>query len=441
MRLNQQFRSLLRTHEGAPARALTPAQELRRSVMACLLWEDQFYEDGVSIAERIASLVPKVKPEMAAAMAVEARQRMHLRHCPLLLASEMATHPPSRPLVARTLEAIVERADELAEFLALYWKDGRKPLAAQVKKGLARAFTKFDAYQLAKYNRDNAIKLRDVMFLVHPKPKDEEQAQVWKQLAEKTLASPDTWEVALSAGKDKRETWTRLLTEKKLGDLALLRNLRNMIEVEVDEKLIRQSLCEMRESRVLPFRFIAAAAYAPRFEAELEQAMFRGLADLPKLPGKTVLLVDVSGSMVGAKVSRRSEIDRLDAAAGIAMLAREICDEARLYAFSDEAIELPARRGFALRDGLRNLGHGGTYLGKAIETVERAEREYGRLIVITDEQSMDAVGAPRGRGYLLNVATYQNGVGYGPWLHIDGWSESVLDYIREFEAAPEPSAS
>jgi len=88
------------THEGARARRSTPEQELRRSLMNCLLWEDQFYEDGVSIAERMAKLVPAVAPETAAALAVEAREVMNLRHAPLLIVREMARHPSHRGLVA-----------------------------------------------------------------------------------------------------------------------------------------------------------------------------------------------------------------------------------------------------------------------------------------------------------------------------------------------------
>ncbi|MFO7863430.1 MAG: TROVE domain-containing protein, partial [Salinivirgaceae bacterium] len=105
----------------------------------------------------------------------------------------------------------------------MYWKDGRQPLSAQVKKGLAAAFQKFNAYQLAKYNRDGEVKLRDVLFLCHANPTSQEQELVWKKLIDGTLESPDTWEVNLSSGADKKETWERLLREEKLGALALLR--------------------------------------------------------------------------------------------------------------------------------------------------------------------------------------------------------------------------
>src|ERR1700690_3576383 len=115
----------LRTHEGAPARNISTELQLRRSVLACLLWENQFYEDGVEIAGRISSLVPKVKPEEVAALALEARDKMKLRHVPLLLVREMARQKEHRALVAKTLAEVIQRADELAEFVAIYWKDGK----------------------------------------------------------------------------------------------------------------------------------------------------------------------------------------------------------------------------------------------------------------------------------------------------------------------------
>ncbi|HLJ29884.1 MAG TPA: TROVE domain-containing protein [Candidatus Angelobacter sp.] len=420
----------LRTHEGAPARHISPELQLRRSVLACMLWEDPFYEDGVAIAGRIRELVTQVPAEKVAALAVEAREKMKLRHVPLLLVREMARLKTHRHLVAETLARVIQRADELAEFVALYWSEGKQPLSAQVKKGLASAFTKFDEYALAKYNRAAPVKLRDVLFLSHAKPVDSAQAELWKRLVDGDLATPDTWEVALSAGADKREVWERLLRENKLGSLALLRNLRNMADAKVDPPLIGAGLTRMKTERVLPFRFIAAARYAPQWEAELEQAMFKSLEGQPKLPGKTVLLVDISGSM-DAQLSRRGEMRRNDAGYGLAVLLREIAEKVSIYSFSDNLVRVPNRSGFALRDALHvSQPHNGTYLGKALSGIEE---KYDRLIVITDEQAHDSVPNPKARGYVINVASYKNGVGYGPWVHIDGWSEAVIEYIRAAE--------
>jgi len=424
----------LRAHEGGPARNISPELQLRRSVMACLLWEDQFYEDGVEIAGRIRELVPKVKAEKVAAMAVEARGKMKLRHAPLLLVREMARHQTHRALVAQTLAQVIQRADELAEFVAIYWKDGKAPLSAQVKKGLAQAFQRFDEYHLAKYDRTGPIRLRDVLFLCHAKPRDAEQEALWKRLIEGKLVTPDTWEVALSSGAEKREAWERLLRERKLGALALLRNLRNMKQAGVDEALVLAALANMSTARVLPFRFLAAARYVPQWEEPLERAMLSALAEQAKLPGRTVLLVDVSGSMTAA-LSGRSEMLRTDAAYGLAILLREICEKAIVYTFSNDLVEVPPRRGFALRDAVdASQSHNATYLGRALEKIPE---KYDRIIVITDEQAHDRVPGPRGRGYVINVASAKNGVGYGPWLHIDGWSEAVVEYIRALELTSE----
>jgi len=421
-----------RTHERAPTRNISPELQLRRSVLACLLWESQFYEDGVEIAGRIAELVPKVAAEKVAALAVEGRELMKLRHAPLLLVREMARHRTHRALVSETLARIIQRADELAELVAIYWKDGRVPLSGQVKKGLAASFPKFDEYQLAKYDRGGPIKLRDVLFLCHAKPRDQAQADVWKKLVSGSLTTPDTWEVALSSGADKWEAWERLLREQKLGALALLRNLRNMREAGVDESLVLSALGSMNTARVLPFRFLAAARYAPQWEEALEQAMLKCAAETEKLPGKTIVLVDVSGSMT-APLSRRSEMQRTDAAYGLAVLLREIAEKVAVYSFSDNLVEVPARRGFALRDAIDvSQRHNSTQLGNAVEKLNRNEK-CDRLIVITDEQAHDKVPAPSGKGYLINVASYKNGVGYGKWMHIDGWSEAVIEYIRALE--------
>jgi 60 kDa SS-A/Ro ribonucleoprotein len=420
------------TAEGARASHIQPAEELRRTVLACLLWEQNFYESGEAVAERIKRLVPLCLPHVVADIAIEARQKHHLRHAPLLLVRELARYP-SRFAVADTLCAVVQRADELAEFLALYWAEGKKPLAKQVKKGLACAFGKFNEYQLAKYNRDSTVKLRDVLFMVHAKPKDDEQAALWKRLVDGTLAEPDTWEVALSAGADKKEAFERLLRDGKLGYLALLRNLRNMQQAEVDPALVFSALTAgAAKSKALPFRYVAAARAVPMWEAQIDEAMQIAMSGLDKLPGRTAVLVDASGSM-SEKLSAKSDLRRIDAAAALAVLVRGICAEARIFRFNDNAAEVPARKGMALIDAIGNPS-GGTMVGRSVSQVRAHWPQMDRLIVITDEQSADAVGPPGCKGYMLNVATNKNGVGYGDWTHISGFSEAVVGYIAALEA-------
>ena len=346
-----------KTAEGAIAARLTPFQQLRRSVMTCMLWEDSAYESGAAIADRIAALVPQVPAHQVAGLALAARVEMKLRHIPLFLCVEMLKHEKHKGFVADTLSAVIQRPDEMAEFLALYSKGRTGPktldkLAAQAKKGLARAFNKFDEYQLAKYNQKNVIKLRDVLFLCHACPKDELQRGVWRRLIEDNLKTPDTWEVELSASPDKKLSWTRLLLEGKLGALALLRNLRNIQAAGVPHEIVVNAIQNMKVDRVLPFRFLTAAKYSPTLEPYLEEAMFSCLRGQDKLPGHTALVLDNSGSM-NTSVSANSELSRRDAAGALGILLREVCERVTVISFGDRPVVLASRRGFALRDAIR----------------------------------------------------------------------------------------
>jgi len=419
------------THEGARAARIGPLAQLERSVMSCLLWEDEFYEDGQTIGDRIAGLVKQVPAEEVARVAIQAKEDMKLRHVPLLLARELARTREGRALAKDLFPRLILRPDDITEFLALYWKDNKdEPLAKQVKRHLGESFRRFDEYQLAKYNGgQKAIKLRDAIRITRPKPANDDQAALWGRLVKNELATPDTWEVELSKGGDKQASWTRLLTEKRLGGLAMLRNLRNMTQAGVEVELIRQGVRAVKAGRLLPINFIAAARHNPWFEPELEAKFFECFAGREKLKGETIILVDVSASM-DWPLSRKSEMRRIDVACSLAMIGREMFENLRVFTFSNSLIETPSRRGFALRDAIvGSQPHGGTELGKAVTSLPPRDR----LIVITDEQSHDPV--PQMKGYLINVASNQNGVGYGQWLHIDGWSDKVLDYIAKYEEA------
>lgn len=431
-RLNVTARNTSRTHEGAPAvPALSAEKQLRRSVLSCLLWEGEFYEDGATIADRIVSHAEKVKPEILAALAIEARETFNLRHTPLLLLDVLSKTGRGKPLVAETVARVIQRADEMGELLTVYWRGGRKMVPAQMRKGIARAFGKFNEYALAKYDRDGKVKLRDVLRMVRPTPKDDEQSALWKRVKDRTLATPDTWEVALSGGADKKEAFERLIREGQLGYLALLRNLRNLAQAGVDPDLVKAAIVARKggAQRVWPFRYVAAARAAPQFEPAIDQALCEAIAELPVYLGKTIVLIDVSGSM-DAPMSGKSDMQRIDAAATLGAI---IPGNLRVFTFSQALVEVPPRRGMAGVDAIvRSQPHGSTYLGAAVTKLNTLPHD--RLIVITDEQSHDAVPDPKAaHAYMINVASNQNGVGYGRWTHIDGFSEGVLRFIRETE--------
>jgi 60 kDa SS-A/Ro ribonucleoprotein len=106
---------------------------------------------------------------------------------------------------------------------------------------------------------------------------------------------------------------------------------------------------------------------------------------------------------------------------------------AQVFTFSNQIKQVPARHGFALRDAIVNSQpFGGTYLGAAVRYLNK-KVAFDRLIVITDEQSHDTVPSPRTSGYMINPASNKHGVGYGEWIHIDGFSEATLDYIKQKE--------
>lgn len=442
MRLNTASAiSHLYTHEGALAKRINPEQALRRSVLSCLLWEKEFYEDGQGIAARIIDGASRVSKEKVAALAIEARNVHGLRHAPLLLLLDLIQR--GGPGVADAIDGTIRRADEIGELVALYWRDGRKMLPRQMRVGLGRALTRFSEYQLAKYDRDGPVKLRDVLFMSHAKPKDETQAALFKRIADRTLVVPDTWEVALSGGADKRETFERLIRDGKLGYLALLRNLRNMVEAGCDMDLVKGAIVARKGADlVFPFRYVAAARAVPQLEPVIDQALCEAVASGPRLEGKTIVLVDVSGSM-SEKLSAKSDLTRMDAAAALASVLN---GDIRMFSFSaggvvywgdqprhSVCVEVPPRRGMAGIDAIiGSQAHGGTMLGRAV--MEANAMPHDRLIVITDEQSRDPVPDPiASKAYMINVASNKNGVGYGKWCHIDGFSEAVIRYIAAVE--------
>lgn len=473
MRSNIKSVNKARTYEGAMAAPSVNAEvQLERLVATCLLFENTFYESGSTIADNIAAQCKKVKPQFIASLAKKARTEFNLRHVPLFLLAQLDVNrkrlkEDERSLISNTVADVVRRADELAELLAIISKVNGKPikkcLSAQVKKGLAKAFGKFNEYQLAKYNRDSEIKLRDVLFLVHRKPVAEGRSKivtreyhdgfegevrrhskgegaVLKRLVDGTLETPDTWETRLSSGADKLKSWTELLQEGKLGPLALIRNVRNMREAGVGDSLVAKAIHGIKAgSGILPFQFMSSlrSASSTQVKNALDFAMLQSLQGKQILPGKTVLLIDVSGSM-DRNLSARGESTRIDAASALAILLRETCEDFAVATFSTKTIALAnPERGIKLANRIEtSQSHDGTELFGAIKDVNRFYGNVDRLIVITDEQASgfgyQAMPSPvADRGYIINVAPYAPALdASGGWTRISGFSERIVDYIR-----------
>jgi len=438
------------TFEGGKAdKGLTPMKRLEREVFNCLLWEDSFYASGDSIAKSIADLCDHVSVKEICDLAYRARHEYKLRHAPLWLllqavrinsANIKATGRrrgagPQSYYIKEGIERTIRRPDEVTEMLALYWKDGRKPIANAMKQGLAGALQKFDAYQLGKWNRKGAVTLKDALHMTHANvDATPEQRVLFQAVRDGTIETPDTWEVELSASKDKKASWTRLLTEKRMGYMARLMNLRNMVNAGVDAKLVESEILRGAErSWALPFRFVSAVKHAPQYADTLSQALVASVnnPEVPHLVGSTYVVVDVSGSMSGP-LSGRSTLTRKEAAGALASLVREVSGTCRVFTFANEVKEIPSHRGLGLVAEVMRAPSGGTYLAGALRQIQVNTPSPDRLIVITDEQSHDGI-APcfaTKAGYVLNVASYSPGIKTDQgWKRISGFSERSVEWI------------
>lgn len=460
---------------GNQTRELTAYEKLQRSAINCLLWEDTFYEDGESIADRIKKYMKQVTPEQARSVLKEAKVDNKLRHMPLFLLVNMAKNGY---LTAEDVANTITRVDDMSELLSLYWstdwKDStgntvknKHTVPKSIVKGIQKALPKFDEYQLAKYRGDRYdVSLKTVIKMTHPKPENAEMEALWGRAINGNLATPDTWEVGLTnchTPAEKKEFWTRMLTEKtekgfnKLGALALIRNLRNMQSVNVDEDNIRSALGSASMSKILPFQLVTAARYAPQLEDVLETKLLESIDSMEKLEGDTVVLLDTSGSM-RSSLSGKGETTCQDVAASMGAIIRGVCNKSIIYTFQEDIQVVPSgRKGFALIDCVRRAPSGGTSVIDCTNDAVRLYKEShngkypARVIVVTDEQTnSDGTGRfwRRGttvkldnlpsncNGYIINVGTYENGVGYNNscnYVHINGWSENVLKYISAYE--------
>lgn len=442
------------------AAAQSNIQLLRRAVLANLLWENIAYMDGQKVVDEIVRLVPICDPKDVANLTIEARVMQKLRHTPLFLAVQMCKYEETRPYVKDVLPKIITRADMLTDFMALYWMDGKCPICNAAKKGLAEAFHNFKEYHFAKYDRDAEIKLRDVMFMVRPKPVNQLEAVLYKKIADRTLETPETWEVLLSkahTNEEKSAVWEKLINEGKIGGKAMLMNLRNMQDAGVPRPIIEKGLKELKGAMLLPLDFLKAMRMCSGFDREIEDAMLKTYENLPKLPGKTLFIVDVSGSM-GSITSSGSLFSRMDQAAAMAMLAANQCEDFELVCTAgddwsrtekQEYIKYPSK-GFKMFQDINSmyhkLGGGGIFTYQCIEKLRKQLgnkiHDYTRIIVFSDSQDVDvsygSTNKPRPFGkynYICDVSAHTHGINYkGVWTaEISGWSEHFLTYIAAFE--------
>ena len=449
-------------HEGAEAFRLSAEMELYTAVVTASL-SDKFYETANERIKRIAELVGKCDARFVAQLAVYARREMNLRSVPLFLVVELAKHHSGDNLVSRTIEKVVLRADEIMELLHCYqWRNSQNTtcteasapkkklakLSHQIQVGLQRAFNNFDEYQFAKYDRNNLeVKLRDALFIVHPKAKDDAQQKLFDKITSKTLETPYTWETELSAlGQQEFESdvdkqmaftkkWEELIDSGKLGYMAMLRNLRNFLENGISRESltdVANRLSDEREvirSKQFPFRFLSAYREVNRVENKKTQVMFEALqkaalattqdngaedkqlllnalekavlATSNNIAGfdehtRVLLACDVSGSMY-SPISPKSSVKNYDIGLVLAMLLKNRCKNVVSGIFGDEwkLVNLPSTgilsnvEKMYEREGEVGYSTNGY---KVIEYLNRENIVLDKVMMFTDCQMWDSYG-------------------------------------------------
>ncbi len=296
------------------------------------------------------------------------------------------------------------------------------------------------------------LSLIDVVNLVHPKPTAKNEHAL-KALVEDTLQPANTWETALSQGADKKETFERMISEKSLGSLAILRNLRNMTEAGLSRETIRTAISQVNSSWLTPLNFLAAQRNAIEFTADIDQAMEKCFAG-EKIKGTTILAIDVSGSM-GQITSSQSKFSRMDLAFAMAAAGSYLFEDLILVFTAGDDYQRTGKhmiwsngKGLGLFNHYQSInaevGHGGIFTYQLCEWLKEKgyAKDADRLVVISDSQDIDAHygsdkkpdTSPYKTSYIIDISTHTHGIKTGNWTaEINGWSDKVFHYIKALE--------
>jgi hypothetical protein len=445
---------------GHAAYKMSDKDKLITQVLTSLFNEAKYYGDNSEDIIETTRKVIKENAKFVANLCIYARCEMHLRTISHVLLGELAKASEGKQYVRDTINKIVLRADDMTEILAYYTNIYGKPIPNSIKKGIADKFINFDEYELSKYNRKGAMTFKDILCLAHPKAKTKEQGAMFKRLLEDKLKTPVTWETQLSARGNKKEVWEQLIRENKLGYMAMMRNLRNIIKANVSniDKVYEflSSEDKVLRNRQLPFRYYSAYSTLKRealgtskvFDT-LETAIKHSTKNISRLRGKTLISADVSGSM-NYPISERSDITCAEVAVLMMAIANYICEESITTTFDTKLYikQLGAQNGIiANAEAIRVCG-GGTDISLPIRHLLKNKIFVDRIIILSDNEI--------NRGYKevcqSYVQEYKRTVNPEVWVHaidlmgygtqqffgkniniIAGWSEKVLDFIDQTE--------
>ena len=420
------------------------------SLLLTSFGDDKYYQKENETYKKLEELIAKCDKEFVAKAIIYARKEFGMRTITHIASSMLAKHIGGAEWGKNFYNNVINRVDDMTEIVACHLSRGQK-ITNAMKKGFANAFERFDEYQLAKYKGEGkTVKLVDIVNLVHPTQSEKNNGAIEK-LVNGELKSFDTWESELSAvGNDiesKKNVWNRLLDENKIGYFALLRNLRNIIKLNdevLKEKALKALLNEnaIKKSLVLPFRFSVAYDEMKKVDNDALRAVSRACEiscnNVPKFNGKTLIALDVSGSMETERVS-----DTASLFASVLLKSND-CD---LIKFSDDANYSMVNTDdsvLTIKESI-NYSFGGTNFSSVFE---KANKAYDRIILLSDMQSWGDYYSPK-QAYEKYKQKYnvQNCKFYSidlagcgtlqlpqPDVYcLAGFSEKIFDLIKHFE--------
>ncbi|RWZ87240.1 MAG: TROVE domain-containing protein [Hydrotalea sp. AMD] len=302
-----------------------PLQHLYEIVVSTLFGKDTYYQTSDQLVKNmIVEVDQAVKMgalDFVANLAIHARTEMNIRTMPVVLvvqfANSLRKHGKVYPQMRQLVCDVIQRADQINDLYAYaltVFGDKRKVPTA-IKRGVADAFNKFGEYHFGKYNRDTSLKFKDVLRIVHPTAKSIDQGQIFDRIMKDQLETPYTWEVELSTNGQKPvaerltkdQLWTNLINSGKVGYMAQLRNLRNIVEAKVDSAVstkVAQFIADpvqVAKSKQLPFDFVEAYRIVKPLDTKLATAISKAIdvscTNIPKLGNNIWIIIDYSGSM------------------------------------------------------------------------------------------------------------------------------------------------
>ncbi len=421
---------------GGPAYRMSPHFQLVFLMMTNFL-EDQFYRTANDTQKTIDKLIIAINDDrFVAQAAVYVRHVYGMRSVTHYVAAQIAKRVKGETWTKDFFNKVIYRVDDATEILSAYIHlFGRAKIPNSLKKGLALGLGKFDRYQIAKYRGEGqAFKLVDVVNLVHPRPTAKNHDAL-AELVAGTLKSEDTWEAMLSAAgqagskhekdQNKARAWKDLVLSGKIPYLALLRNLRNILEscddataTVVAEVLSNEHL--IKKAKVFPFQYLMAikaikeikvwaSSAGRKIQAALNKAMEISLSNVPKFEGSTLVVIDASGSMTSATLSKKGQIRCSEIAALFGSVIAKVNDADMLlfdtgaryvnYPFTDSLATITEAVHVQIRGG-------GTDFPSIFKT---ANKKYDNIVILSDMQG---------------------------WMHGDGLRKAYGDYCIKYKADP-----